>query len=460
MMPDQPPDPRLGSVVAGYRIDSRIGRGGMGVVYRAEHQTLRRQAALKIIAPELAENPDFRERFLREARIAAGLTHPNIVTVYDAGDIDGMLYIAMQFVPGQDLAQILQDDQRLGPYRMLDIARQVGAALDAAHLAGLIHRDVKPANVLIDGRHAYLTDFGLTKDRETDDTLTRAGEVVGTTHYLAPEQVEGRRVDGRADVYALGCLLFHCLTGELPFPRENDMAVLYAHLHDDPPKVSEKRPQLPAGLDAVIAKAMDKSPERRFATCEELVLAARVVVDAAGPLADSSSVRRRPSTVERAVPEGGDSHPTSVSAVPAEGDSSSIRTMTGMTAPDGRRAIVLLAGLESATRSVTAVAIGRRVEMIEAADSADVLRLARERRPDVVLVDAASVTAPAGELCRQLRADAVTRDAKIVVIGPQRETGRRQLEAMGADDGMATPFSPLQLQVKLRKLLGTGAVAG
>jgi serine/threonine protein kinase len=460
MMPDQPPDPRLGSVVAGYRIDSRIGRGGMGVVYRAEHQTLRRQAALKIIAPELAENPDFRERFLREARIAAGLTHPNIVTVYDAGDIDGMLYIAMQFVPGQDLAQILHDDRRLGPYRMLDIARQVGAALDAAHLAGLIHRDVKPANVLIDGRHAYLTDFGLTKDRETEDTLTRAGEVVGTTHYLAPEQVEGRKVDGRADVYALGCLLFHCLTGELPFPRENDMAVLYAHLHDEPPKVSEKRPQLPSGLDAVIAKAMDKSPERRFATCEELVLAARVVVDAAGPLADSSSVRGRPSSVERAVPEGGDSHPTTTSAVPPDGDSSSIRTMTGMTAPDGRRAIVLLAGLESATRAVTAVAIGRRVEMVEAADLPDVLRLARERRPDVVLVDAASVSAPAGEVCRQLRADAVTRDAKIVLIGPQRETGRRQLEAMGADTSMATPFSPLQLQVKLRKLLGTGAVAG
>src|SRR5919112_4329282 len=231
MMPDQPPDPRLGSVVAGYRIESRIGRGGMGVVYLAEHQTLRRQAALKIIVPELTTNPDFRERFLREARVAAGLSHPNVVTVYDAGELEGLLYIAMQYVPGHDLSEVLRDERRLGPFRVLDIGRQVGAALDAAHQHGLIHRDVKPANVLIDGRLAYLTDFGLTKDRTgSGDDLTRVGEVVGTTHYLAPEQIEGHEVDGRADVYALGCLLFHCLTGEVPFPRDNDMSVMYAHV--------------------------------------------------------------------------------------------------------------------------------------------------------------------------------------------------------------------------------------
>ena len=450
-MPEQPPDPRLGSVVAGYRIESRIGRGGMGVVYLAEHQTLRRQAALKIIAPELAENSDFRERFLREARIAAGITHPNIVTVYDAGEVDGMLYIAMQYVPGQDLSQILHDDKRLGPYRMLDIARQIAAALDAAHAAGLIHRDVKPANVLINGRHAYLTDFGLTKDRATEDaTLTRAGEVVGTTHYLAPEQVEGREVDGRADVYALGCLLFHCLTGELPFPRENDMAVLYAHLHDEPPKVSEKRPQLPEGLDAVIGKALDKDAGRRFATCEELVAAARVVIDAAGPLSDSSSATRRPSTV-RAVPEEGDSMPTPTS------QESAIHTLT---ASGGRRAIVLLAGLDSAARAVASVAIGTRVELIDAGDTAGALALARERRPDVVLLDAQSQAVPAEALSAQLREDAVTRDAKIVLLVGGRGAGRRRATSMGADDTIATPFSPLQLQVKLRKLLGTGAVAG
>ena len=259
MMPDLPPDPTVGTVVAGYRIEDRIGRGGMGVVYLAEHQTLRRRAALKIIAPDLASSEDFRERFLREARIAAGLTHPNVVTVYDAGEVDGLLYIAMQYVPGQDLSHVLREERRLGPFRVLDIGRQVGAALDAAHEHGLIHRDVKPANVLIDGRLAFLTDFGLTKERlGSGAELTRVGEVVGTTHYLAPEQIEGKDIDGRADVYALACLIFHCLTGEVPFQRDNDMAVLYAHLHDDPPKLSDRRRGMPEGkraTDRLVADA-------------------------------------------------------------------------------------------------------------------------------------------------------------------------------------------------------------
>src|SRR4051812_40683066 len=367
MMPDQPQDPRPGDVVAGYRIESRIGRGGMGVVHLAEHQTLRRRAALKIIAPDLADDSDFRERFLREARIAATLTHPNVVTVYDAGEIDGLLYIAMQYVPGPDLAAILREERRLGPYRVLDIGRQVAAALDAAHAAGLIHRDVKPANVLIDGRHAYLTDFGLTKDlgSHVGDSLTRVGEVVGTTHYLAPEQVEGKAVDGRADVYALACLIHHTLTGEVPFPRDNDMAVLYAHLHDDPPKLTDKRKGLPEGLDAVIQKAMDKSPERRFSTCEELIQAARVVVDAFGPLAESSSSGRRPSSISRSVPVHGDpdsmqTDPPGTLTPPSGGDGSSIHTLTGIVGPTGQRAIVLLADLDAASRAAARVAIGKR----------------------------------------------------------------------------------------------------
>jgi serine/threonine-protein kinase len=462
MMPQPEPDPRLGSDVAGYRIESRIGRGGMGVVYLAEHQTLRRQAALKIIVPELAESPDFRERFLREARIAATMTHPNVVTVYDAGDIDGLLYIAMQYVPGRDLSQILRDERRLGPYRVLDIGRQVGAALDTAHAHGLIHRDVKPANVLIDGRHAYLTDFGLTKERATSEAgLTRVGEVVGTTHYLAPEQVEGRDVDGRADVYALGCLIFHCLTGEVPFTRDNDMAVLYAHLHDDPPKLSERRKGLPEGLDAVIAKALDKSPDRRFSTCDELIAAARAVVDAAGPLSESSSSGRTPSS-PRIVPPSGDapSLPTDTREVPPTGDSSSVYTLTGVTGPGGRRAIVLLAGVDANARAIVKVAIGNRCEVLEGRTLEEVLQIARERRPDVVLVDPSSADAPAAAVTRALREDAVTRDAKVVVLGASRDTGRRQIASLGADDGLSVPFSPLQLQVKLRKLLGSGAVSG
>jgi serine/threonine-protein kinase len=285
------------------------------------------------------------------------------------------------------------------------------------------------------------------------------GEVVGTTHYLAPEQVEGKPLDGRADVYALGCLLFHCLTGEVPFPRDNDMAVLYAHLHDEPPRLSERRRGLPEGLDAVLAKALDKSPERRFATCSALISAARTVVDAAGPLApESTGSGRRPSSVIRRIPAEGDedSMPTETRRqVPASGgDSSSMYTLTGVTGPGGRRAVVMLAGVDDDSRAVARVAIGQRCEIVEATTLDEAIRVARERRPDVVLVDASSTDAPADALCAALREDAVTRDAKIVLLGAGRETGRRRIAAVGADDGLSTPFSPLQLQVKLRRMLG------
>ena len=243
MMADTTADPHLGRVVAGYRIEERIGRGGMGLVYRAEHINLRRRAAIKIIAPELAETSGFRERFNREARIAAALQHPNIVTVYDAGEEDGLLYLAMQYIEGSDLSSVLRSQGRLRPYRAIDVCRQVAAALDAAHGMGLIHRDVKPANVLIEGRTAFLTDFGLTKRVEgTQTALTKAGDVVGTIHYVAPEQIEGGRVDARTDIYSLGCLLYHCLTGELPFARDTDVAVIYAHLSEEPPRITSVRP--------------------------------------------------------------------------------------------------------------------------------------------------------------------------------------------------------------------------
>jgi serine/threonine-protein kinase len=454
MMPDHPADPRIGCTIAGYEIQDRLGRGGMGVVYLAEHLTLRRQAALKLIAPELGESQSFRERFLREARVAAGLSHPNVVTVYDAGEVDDLLYIAMQFVPGSDLARILTREGRLGPYRALDVLRQVASALDTAHAHGLIHRDVKPGNVLIDGRHAYLTDFGLTKERLASETqLTRSGEVVGTTHYLAPEQVEGRPLDGRADNYALGCLLFHCLTGEVPFPRDNDMAVMYAHVHDDAPKLSEKRPGLPPGLDAVLDKALDKSAERRFATCEEMITAARAVLDSHGPLAESSALRR-PSGSRR-VPSDGDPDDMLTGSREMIGDSSSMQTFAGVSGPGGRPTIVLLAGVDAGSRAIARVALGHAGEILEATDAETVAKLARERRPDVVLVEGSLPDADA--ICKGLRADAVTRDAKILVLAG-RQGARRQVASLGADDSLPTPFSPLQLQVKLRRMLGKGTV--
>src|SRR5215203_1924778 len=373
----EPEDPRLGTEIAGYRIEERIGRGGMGVVYRAQHMNLQRRAAIKIIAPEFAETKGFRSRFIREARIAAALQHPNIVTVYDAGQSGQTLYIAMQFIRGSDLSAILSEEGRLRPYRAIDVCRQVASALDAAHGMALIHRDVKPGNVLIEGRRAYLTDFGLTKrSGGSKSGLTQAGELVGTIHYVAPEQIEGGDVDARTDVYSLACLLFHCLTGHVPFERETDVAVIYAHLSEAPPKLTDVRPELPAGLDAVVAKGLDKSPERRFQSCSDLMSAARVVLDAAGPLADT--------VPGRGVPIGGDAPDVATAvgrALPGrEGEPAAV--------PDSqRRARMLLAGLDRSTRAIVQVAVGDRCEVELAGEGEDVVEAARDRHPDLVVLD-------------------------------------------------------------------------
>jgi serine/threonine-protein kinase len=442
-MADPTDDPRIGMEIAGYRIEERVGRGGMGVVYRAEHLNLRRRAAIKIIAPDLAESEGFRERFTREARIAAALQHPNIVTVYDAGEVDGLLYLAMQYIEGFDLSAMLRREGRLRPYRAVDVCRQVAAALDAAHAMGLIHRDVKPANVLIEGRTAFLTDFGLTKRLEgTHTDLTRAGDVVGTIHYVAPEQIEGAQVSARSDVYSLGCLLYHCLSGQVPFARDTDVAVIYAHLSEDPPRLSTVRPELAGGLDSVIAKALDKSPDRRFPSCGDLISAARAVIDAAGPLADTSPPRR-----ESSLP-GTSSGDLRVNEVIEE-------TRDAVAA--ARRPRVLLGGVDANTRAVTRLALGDRVDVIESARGAGLLDRAREGRPDVVILDFKGAGA-AADVVRELREDPVTREAKVLLLVEFAKAGDRDVATSGADERLAMPFSPLQLQVKLRKLLGPDAV--
>jgi CheY-like chemotaxis protein len=460
MMADTTADPHVGRVVAGYRIEELIGRGGMGLVYRAEHLNLRRRAAIKIIAPELAEASGFRERFNREARIAAALQHPNIVTVYDAGEEDGLLYLAMQYIEGSDLSAVLRTQGRLRPYRALDVCRQVAAALDAAHAQGLIHRDVKPANVLIEGRTAFLTDFGLTKRMDgTRTQLTKAGDVVGTIHYVAPEQIEGGHVDARTDIYSLGCVVYHCLSGELPFARDTDVAVIYAHLSEDPPRLTSARPELPGGLDAVIAKALEKSPERRFQTCADLMSAARAVIDAAGPLADTVTPRPVPAA-------GDDAHvPTSIGGrrVPATGDPSSLATNVGAVSGHieaARRPRVLLAGVDANTRAVARVAVGERIDVEEAKPGESLLETVRDGRPDVVILAWNAPGQPAREVVAALRADAVTRDAKVLLLVEHRQAASTDVTAAGADDRLTAPFSPLQLQVKLRKLLGADAVSG
>jgi hypothetical protein len=268
----------IGSEVVGYRIDELIGRGGMGVVYRAHDLRLKRSVALKLMAPELALDQRFRERFSRETEVAMSLEHPNVVPIHDGGEVDGRLYLAMRYVEGTDLRALLQEEGPLDKARSLAICSQVANALDAAHAKGLVHRDVKPSNVLLDAHeHVYLADFGLT--RRVDEQGSGDNRSVGTPAYLAPEQIEGGSVDGRADVYALGCLLYECLTGEAPFARDSRLAVAWAHLEEEPPRATARRPELPESIDAVIRTAMAKEPEARYPTCGALIAAAEQALE-------------------------------------------------------------------------------------------------------------------------------------------------------------------------------------
>ena len=236
----------IGSDFVGYRLDELIGHGGMGVVYRAYDLRLKRTVALKLVAPELALDERFHARFARESELAMSLEHPNVVPIYDAGDVDGRLYLAMRHVEGTDLRALLRAEGALDPAQALAIAGQVAAALDAAHARGLVHRDVKPSNILLDaGEHVYLADFGLTRRFDEQGAQPSDGRSLGTPAYLAPEQIEGAAVDGRADIYSLGCLLFECLTGEAPFAGDSRLAVAWAHLEEEPPSASERNPQLP-----------------------------------------------------------------------------------------------------------------------------------------------------------------------------------------------------------------------
>ena len=280
------PDPAIGAVVAGYRIVAPVGRGGMGVVYRAEEVGLGgRPVALKLLSPALAGDPAFRERFLREMRVAAAIDHPNVVPVYRAGEEQGRLYLAMRYVDALDLRRVLQADGRLTFGRTIVILEQVARALDAAHARGLVHRDVKPGNILLvppvtdeEAEHVYLADFGLARSASDDLSIGGAGLFIGTPRYAAPEQVAGQPVDGRTDGYALGCVLYECLTGHPPFPAGSNEAVLVAHLEVAPPRVTAEQPELPPAIDRVVQRAMAKAKEDRFISCRELVAAARGVL--------------------------------------------------------------------------------------------------------------------------------------------------------------------------------------
>ncbi|MEV6019893.1 MULTISPECIES: serine/threonine-protein kinase [unclassified Streptomyces] len=283
------PSELIGRQIAGYRIEREIGRGGMAVVYQAKDLRLDRTVALKLLAPELARNDTFRGRFTHESRVAAAIDHPHIVPVFEAGETDGVLYIAMRYVAGRDLRHLLD---REGPLTVTVAGRigiQVASALDAAHDHGLVHRDVKPGNILVaqgtdsdHPEHVYLTDFGLTKKSLSLTGFTSVGQFVGTLDYVAPEQISGKPVDGRCDVYSLGCVVYETMAGHPPFQRDDDMALLWAHQYDQPPALSSVRPGIPDAVDEVLAKALSKSPDDRYDSCLAFVSALRIA--ARGPV--------------------------------------------------------------------------------------------------------------------------------------------------------------------------------
>ncbi|MEV7990412.1 serine/threonine-protein kinase [Streptomyces sp. NPDC086077] len=276
------PSGLVGQQIAGYRIEHVIGRGGMAVVYRARDLRLDRTVALKLIAPERARDDTFRRRFAHESRVAAAIDHPHIVPIFEAGETDGVLYIAMRYVSGQDLRALLDREGPLPVATALRIAVQVASALDAAHEHDLVHRDVKPGNILVaagtDSDHPeyiYLTDFGLTKKSLSLSGFTAAGEFVGTLDYMAPEQISGRPVDGRCDLYSLACVVYETLAGGPPFQRDEDVALLWAHQYDQPPRLTERRPGIAPAAADVLARALSKVPEDRYDSCLEFVAALR-----------------------------------------------------------------------------------------------------------------------------------------------------------------------------------------
>jgi serine/threonine-protein kinase len=401
--------------IAGYRIEEVAGRGGMGVVYRAQHMHLGRTVALKLLNPELAASEEFRERFIREARAAAELEHPNIVPVYDAGEVEGRLYLAMKFIEGTDMAHLLEEEGRLSTERAMPLLEQLASALDAAHKNGLIHRDVKPANALLEGDRLYLTDFGLTRRVDSTRPLTATGRAVGTAAYLAPEQIRGEPLDRRVDVYALGCVMFQCLAGEPPYLRDTDMLIMWAHVGAEPPSLSVERPDLPSSVDHVIKTALAKSREDRYDTCGQLVSEMKRALNPSQPLPI----------------------PTSVGEATAVSD---------------RLPRVLLVTADPGTSLTVEAALRRsRLTLGQAADAEAAKTRASAEPPDVVLLDTGLENDGALALVQALRENEATRATKIVLLtNPHARVDLSRLAPL-VDDYLSYPFPPLQLFNTLRE---------
>jgi serine/threonine-protein kinase len=410
-------DPNTGRPlqIAGYRIEEVAGRGGMGVVYRAQHVHLGRTVALKLLNPELAASEEFRERFIREARAAAELEHPNIVPVYDAGEVEGRLYLAMKFIEGTDMAQLLEQEGRLGPERAIPLLEQLADALDAAHENGLIHRDEKPANALLEGDRLYLTDFGLTRRVDSTRPLTATGRAVGTAAYLAPEQIRGEPLDRRVDVYALGCVTYQCLAGEPPYMRDTDMLIMWAHVGAEPPSLSTERSDLPAAVDRVIQKALAKSREDRYDTCGQLVSELKRALNPSQPV-DTLPPRQNTSGAPERLPK-----------------------------------LLLITADPGTSLTVEAALRRSRLTLTQAADAETAQARVANEPPDVVLLDTSLENGGAVKFARALREAEPTRKAKIVLLTHAHARVDMGELAPMVDDYLAHPFPPLQLFSTLRE---------
>ena len=294
-----------GSSFGPYQIESEIGRGGMGVVYLAVQLNLERRVALKVLAPQFAQQEEFRRRFLRESRTSGNLEHPNVIPVYDAGEIDGLLFIAMRDVRGRDLGNLIGQRGALESGQALHVLTEVSKGLSAADRVGLVHRDIKPANVLLafEGPHidaVYLTDFGLTKYVESSSQITKSGFFLGTYRYASPEQFKGVHVDHRSDIYSLGCMAFECLTGRAPFVRDTDAAMMHVHLIEAVPAASSMVSNLPSAVDAVIERSMSKNADERYDSCGALVTELRSAL--VSPSGETSRPLVAPAVVETTEP--------------------------------------------------------------------------------------------------------------------------------------------------------------
>ena len=318
--------PRIGAEFADYRLDALLGHGGMSIVYRAEHVRLGRKVALKLLSPQLSEDEGFRDRFTRESRLAAALDHPNIIPIYEANEAEGVFFIAMRYVEGADLRALIRRESPLQLERTISIINQTANALAAAHDKGLIHRDVKPANILIDAGaghdgldHAYLSDFGVAKQTSAPG-FTKTGIFVGTADYASPEQIEGKELDGRADVYSLGCVIYECLTGSSAYDKDSEVALMYAHLLEAPPSVTEKRPDLPAEIDEVVAKAMAKSRDERYQTPKEAASELRRVLSDVAAGSAAAAAGGRETVLAGATVSGGDEGSGTTASTPKPGE--------------------------------------------------------------------------------------------------------------------------------------------